>query len=117
MYADRELDLNLVPQSVYDMQSAFYPTIQEEYGVPLDTRHVYTKGEWDLTCFPWQTADGTGDWELFTAAVASAETRDMFLEHMAHWIDVTSTNHALTDLYDTKTGGSVLSLPFFAASN
>ncbi|PLB33282.1 glutaminase GtaA [Aspergillus candidus] len=89
LYADRELDLNLVPQSVYDMQSAFYPTIQEEFGVPLDTRHVYTKG----------------DWELFTAAVASAETRDMFLEHMAHWIDVTSTNHALTDLYDTKTGG------------
>lgn len=51
LYADRELDLNLVPQSVYDMQSAFYLTVQEEYGVPLDTRHVYTKGEWALTYF------------------------------------------------------------------
>jgi hypothetical protein len=34
----------LVPQSVYDMQSAFYPTQLEKYGVPLDTRHSYTKG-------------------------------------------------------------------------
>lgn len=47
LYADRELGLNLVPQSVYDMQSTFYPTVQLEYGVPLDTRHEYTKGELD----------------------------------------------------------------------
>ena len=43
LFSDRELGLNLVPQSVYDMQSAFYPTVEEEYGVPLDTRHDYTK--------------------------------------------------------------------------
>lgn len=43
LYADRELGLNLVPQSVYDMQSSFYPTIEATYGVPLDTRHSYTK--------------------------------------------------------------------------
>lgn len=45
LYADRELGLNLVPQSVYDMQSSFYPTIEATYGVPLDTRHSYTKSE------------------------------------------------------------------------
>ena len=43
LYTDRELSLNLVPQYVYDMQSAFYPTIEEEYGVPLDVRHDYAK--------------------------------------------------------------------------
>jgi hypothetical protein len=43
LYADRLLGLNLVPQSIYDMQSAFYPTVAETYGVPLDTRNVYTK--------------------------------------------------------------------------
>ena len=43
LFADRELSLNLVPQYVYDMQSAFYPTIEEEYGVPLDVRHDYAK--------------------------------------------------------------------------
>lgn len=45
LYADRELGLDLVPQSVYDMQSAFYPTVFETYGVPLDTRHTWTKGD------------------------------------------------------------------------
>lgn len=44
LFGDRELGLNLVPQSVYDMQSAFYPTVEEQYGVPLDTRHDFAKG-------------------------------------------------------------------------
>ncbi|KAL2836099.1 hypothetical protein BJY01DRAFT_258783 [Aspergillus pseudoustus] len=88
LYSDRELGLNLVPQSVYDMQSDFYPTVQQTFGVPLDTRHEYTKG----------------DWELFTAAVASTSTRDMFIRLLAEWINLTPTNRALTDLYDTVTG-------------
>jgi hypothetical protein len=45
LYADRELGLNFVPQSVYDMQSTFYPTAKAKYGVPLDTRHSYTKSK------------------------------------------------------------------------
>lgn len=45
LYGDKELGLGLVPQSVYDMQSAFYPTVAGRYGVPLDTRHNYTKSE------------------------------------------------------------------------
>jgi hypothetical protein len=44
LYGDKVLNLGLVPQSVYDMQSAFYPTVNNKYGVPLDTRHTYTKG-------------------------------------------------------------------------
>ena len=43
LYADKLLGLGLVPQSVYDMQSDFYPTVFNEYGVPLDTRHSYTR--------------------------------------------------------------------------
>lgn len=45
LFGDRELGLDLVPQSVYDMQSNFYPTKLKEFGVPLDTRHPsgYTK--------------------------------------------------------------------------
>ncbi|KAA8645729.1 glutaminase GtaA [Aspergillus tanneri] len=88
LYADRELGLNLVPQSVYDMQNTFYPTVQNTYGVPLDTRHQYTKG----------------DWELFTAAISSTSTRDMFIQLLAKWINETPTNRALTDLYDTING-------------
>lgn len=33
LYSDKELGLDLVPQSVYDIQSAFYPTVFNEYGV------------------------------------------------------------------------------------
>lgn len=44
LYADRQLGLDLVPEWVYDMQSTFYPTAENKYGVPLDTRHTYTKG-------------------------------------------------------------------------
>lgn len=45
LYGDKELGLNLVPQTVYNMQSSFYPSIIEQYGAPLDTRHDYTKSK------------------------------------------------------------------------
>lgn len=44
LYADTELQLGLVPQKVYDQQSNWYDTVFDTYGVPLDTRHTYTKG-------------------------------------------------------------------------
>ncbi|KAJ5210815.1 hypothetical protein N7491_010626 [Penicillium cf. griseofulvum] len=89
LFADAQLGLNLVPQSVYQMQSDFYPTVENRYGVPLDTRHTYTKG----------------DWECFAAAVSSVNTRDMFINDLATWINETTTNRALTDLYETESGG------------
>jgi len=88
LWCDLELGLNLVPQEVYDMQSKFYPTVKETYGVPLDTRHTYTKG----------------DWEMFTAAYCAPDTRDMFIKDLAQWINVTPTGKAFTDLYDTISG-------------
>ena len=45
LFGDAELGLQLVPQKIYDDQSNFYPTVFNRYGVPLDTRHTYTKGE------------------------------------------------------------------------
>jgi hypothetical protein len=45
LFGDAELGLQLVPQKIYDYQSDFYPTVFNEYGVPLDTRHEYTKSE------------------------------------------------------------------------
>lgn len=87
------------------MQSAFYPTVQNTYGVPLDTRHTYTKGEATrISYVDILLKHHTGDWELFAAAVASTSTRDMFIQLLANWINVTPTNRALTDLYDTTTG-------------
>ncbi|KAI0473104.1 glutaminase GtaA [Xylariaceae sp. FL0804] len=88
-----------VPQYVYDVQSAFYPTVADQYGVPLDTRHTYTKSDWENLC----------------AAIASESTRDMFLGKIANWIDVTPSNEALTDLYDCVTGDFPAGGPDFTA--
>ncbi|KAK4692612.1 hypothetical protein P7C71_g4630, partial [Lecanoromycetidae sp. Uapishka_2] len=94
LYAEKELALDLVPQAVYDMQSAFYPTVNEQYGVPLDTRHDYTKS----------------DWQMFVAAIASTNTTSMFISDIANWINDTPTNRAMSDLYDA-TGGDYGLIP------
>lgn len=108
LFGDKELGLDLVPQSVYDMQSEFYPTVFNEYGVPLDTRHTYTKGEFfrQSKChFPVDVdRDDTGDWELFCASVSSKDTQDEFISTVAQWLGGTPTNYPFTDLYDTITG-------------
>jgi hypothetical protein len=111
LWCDQELGLRLVPKEVYDMQSAFYPTQEMKYGVPLDTRHNYTKGLSSLLSpsFPPRRLERViltevGDWEMFTAATCSPTTRDMFVHDLADWINTTPTNRPLTDLYDTIGG-------------
>ncbi|KAK3937404.1 hypothetical protein QBC46DRAFT_416269 [Diplogelasinospora grovesii] len=99
IYADKLLGLHFIDQSIYDMQSAFYPTVALQYAVPLDTRHTWTKS----------------DWEMFAAAVSSPSTRDMFIGKLAGWINNTSTNRAMTDLFDAATGGYPANGPTFVA--
>lgn len=108
LFGDGELGLELVPQSVYDMQSNFYPTVFNEYGVPLDTRHTYTKSMC-LGCerpTPVQKTDSrypVDDWEIFCAAVASTSTKNEFTAVVAKYLNQTPTNFAFGDLYDTVT--------------
>lgn len=45
-YPDKLFGLNFIPQRIYDMQSAWYPTVSQIFGVPLDNRHSYTKSDW-----------------------------------------------------------------------
>jgi hypothetical protein len=97
LYGDAELQLNLVPKSVYNMQSAFYPTVADEFGVPLDTRHNYTKS----------------DWQMFTAAIARSDTQSLLISDLAKFVSQTPTNLAFTDLYDAQTAGLVSSFSVF----
>ena len=100
IYADRLLNLNFIPQDVYDMQSAFYPTAQAgKYAVPLDTRHNWAKS----------------DWEMFAAAVAGNETQKMFISKQARWINETPTNRPMTDLFDAESGDFPRDGPTFVA--
>ncbi|KAL1902968.1 hypothetical protein Sste5346_000880 [Sporothrix stenoceras] len=88
IYADKLLGLDFVPDWVYDMQSNFYGTIMENYGVPLDTRHSWAKS----------------DWQCFAAAVAAPDVRSQIHEHLVRFVEGTPTNRPLSDLYDAITG-------------
>ncbi|KAH6642116.1 hypothetical protein C7974DRAFT_95565 [Boeremia exigua] len=99
LFNDRLVGTNLVPQSVYDMQSAFYPTVKENFGVPLDTRNRYY---------------AKSDWEMFCAAVASEETRDMFIKDSARWVGETESSRPFSDLYQTNDGSQPPDIDFKA---
>ncbi|KAL8863679.1 MAG: hypothetical protein Q9178_000362 [Gyalolechia marmorata] len=79
-----------VSRNVYKIQSAWYDAVRQTYGLPLDSRHLYTKS----------------DWEFFAAAVTSKPVRSGILQSVAKWVNETSTDRPFTDLYETEgTGG------------
>jgi hypothetical protein len=87
-----------VPKHIYQMQSDWYWNVRQKYGVPLDSRHLYTKT----------------DWEFFAAAVAAPEVRKEILQLVAKWVNETETDRPLTDLHDTEHHGGFPGPNFFA---
>lgn len=87
-----------IPNYVYQMQSDWYAAVLQRYGLPLDSRHLYTKS----------------DWEFFASAVTSKETRSKILGSIATWVNETSTDRPLTDLYDTEGTGGFPGINFMA---
>ena len=66
LYPAKLLNLTCFPQSAYDGQSAFYPTVSGPYGAPLDgTIH-------------W----GKTDWQAWAWSVASNTTRQLMINHV-----------------------------------
>ncbi|KAH0551414.1 hypothetical protein GP486_007371, partial [Trichoglossum hirsutum] len=87
-----------VSERVYKIQSKWYHNVLQRYGLPLDSRHLYTKS----------------DWEFFAAAVASNKTRSEILTNVATWVNETTTDRPLTDLYDTEGTGGYPGITFVA---
>ncbi|KAL8645777.1 MAG: hypothetical protein Q9210_006522, partial [Variospora velana] len=79
------LDLPIIPDSLYALQSDFYPSVSQAFGVPLDSRHSYTKS----------------DESMWAAATCDPETRRLFVNGLAYWLNVTSTDRAFSDLFET----------------
>ncbi|KAJ7129315.1 DUF1793-domain-containing protein [Mycena epipterygia] len=92
LYSDKLSKLNLFPASVYAEQTAWYQTHANAFGVPLDTRHTYTKT----------------DWEIYTAGIATTTAvRDIFIGAVKKWVSDGQFNGPFGDLYDTVSGAWV----------
>ncbi|EEP82641.1 conserved hypothetical protein [Uncinocarpus reesii 1704] len=87
-----------IPKHIYTLQSKWYHNVRQKYGLPLDSRHLYTKS----------------DWEFFAMAVASESTRHEILESVALWLNETATDRPMTDLYKTEGDGGFPGPNFFA---
>lgn len=112
LYADAQLCFHLegtgssskdeshgfVPRHIYQKQSVWYHYVRQKFGLPLDSRHLYTKT----------------DWEFFSMAVASKPVRSEILESVARWVNETVTDRPFTDLHNTEGDGNFPGPNFFA---
>jgi hypothetical protein len=64
---------NFIPHHIYKIQSDWYATAMQKYGLPLDSRHLYTKS----------------DWQFFAAATAEEGVRGEILDRVARWLNET----------------------------
>lgn len=87
-----------VPKHIYQMQSDWYYAVRQKYGLPLDSRHLYTKT----------------DWEFFAMAVAAPKVRSEILQSVAKWLNETETDRPFTDLHKTEGKGGFPGPNFFA---
>lgn len=88
-YPDALLGTGLVPRSVAGEEAAWYLSQANQFGVPLDLRHSYTKG----------------DWEMWTAAWLRGEPVSGYLiSALYDFVNETPNRVPFTDWYDTVSG-------------
>jgi hypothetical protein len=86
---DHLLGLDLFPPEVAAKEIAFYRRQQNQYGLPLDSRHAYTKLDW-----------------IFWTACLSDDPQDFrfFTDPVYEWAHQTASRVPLTDWYGTTDG-------------
>ena len=89
---DKLLGFNIFDPSIAVKEMAYYRTLQNEYGLPLDNRATYTKSDWIM----W-TATLTGNEDDFNALVDRVYT----------YANETPSRVPLSDWHDTRSGARV----------
>lgn len=87
---DKLLKLNFIPDSVNDIQSAYYAANTAQYGFPIDSRTAYSSAQWMI----WTTM-GT------TTAV-----RDQFIEALHAWLTSGITQAPFGDRFMDDNGAN-----------
>lgn len=81
---DKLLKLNLFPKKIAETELKYYPSVTNEFGLPLDNRSDYTKL----------------DWEVWTATLAdSREGFDAVMEPVYRFVNHTDPRVPMTDWY------------------
>lgn len=91
-------DIAFVPKHIYKLQSNWYYNVRQKYGLPLDSRHLYTKS----------------DWEFFAMAISARSVREPILQSVAKWVNETVTDRPFSDLHMTEGRGEFPGPNFFA---
>ncbi|WP_405578904.1 glutaminase domain-containing protein [Streptomyces sp. NBC_01190] len=88
-FADRLLGLDLLPTGIAAQEAAWYAAHAGTYGIELDPRNDYTKG----------------DWEVWTAAWLADRpaTRDLLVNGVYNFADTTAQRVPFTDWYVVAT--------------
>lgn len=86
---DKLLGFNLFPKTIAEKELAFYRTKQNQYGLPLDNREMYTKL----------------DWIVWTATLSDNPSDfSALIDPLGKWINETPSRVPLTDWYTTTDG-------------
>ncbi|OBZ70065.1 hypothetical protein A0H81_09936 [Grifola frondosa] len=92
LYADKLLNTAVFPESVFNMQTNWYNSVTNDYGLPLDTRHTYT----------------LSGWEIWTAAfVTSSSLRDSLISLVRKYASDGQGSQPFGDWYDATTGAVI----------
>ena len=89
---DKVLDLGIFDESIAQTEMAYYKTVQNTYGLPLDSRKTYTKS----------------DWIVWTATMAdNSNDFNALIVPLYKYVNETTTRIPLSDWHETTDGKSV----------
>jgi hypothetical protein len=98
-FADALLGTDLVPESIAAEQAAFYPTVCNMFGLPLQIPHSYGKTDWEMWLAAW---------------LRNYPISRELIEREYLYANTTPTRVPFSDLYNTISSVATFSPPFEA---